>query len=90
MGLGVIYSSDNLMNLSELAFANAAALVSFRISDSKNGKILVTQFGVKDEKALNKGLSFKFSALVKFSREPSSIQFDTSPYFKGMKQTTAA
>lgn len=89
LGLGIIYSCDDPMNLPELAFANTSALVTFRTSDSKNGKILVPYFGVKDDKALNKGLSTKFSAFVKFSREPSSIQFDASPYFKGMEQTAA-
>jgi hypothetical protein len=70
-----------------LVFANVATLVSFRTTDSKSAKLLASHLTVKDEKALNKGLQSKFSAVAKFSREPASTQFEALPYFKGMEDS---
>jgi len=80
--IGIIYSSQNPANLSELVFTNTAAILSFRMTESKNAKVLGEYMGVRDSNLLNKGLENKFSAMSKFSSDPSAIKFDVLPYFQ--------
>jgi hypothetical protein len=87
-GLGVIYSCEHPMNLPEMAFNNFATLVSFRTADSKNARALADHFGVKDAGTFNKPLLDKFSAVARFSSEPSLVHLSILPHFKGSIQTS--
>ena len=80
-GVGVIYSCRDHVHLPELAFDNTGAILSFRITDSKNAKNLAEHLGVSDQ-VLNKNLSEKFSAVVKFSTQSEVSKLSVIPYFQ--------
>jgi hypothetical protein len=89
-GMGVIYSCEHPANLPEMAFNNFATQVSFRTTDSKNAKALADHLGVKDAGTFNKPLADKFSAVARFSSEPTLLHLSILPHFKGSVQTSVA
>jgi len=80
-GIGLIYSCANPSNLPEIALNNTGTILSFRIGDSKNAKIVAEQLGIADQ-VLHKNLSEKFSAVVKFSTQSGVSKFAIIPYFQ--------
>jgi hypothetical protein len=80
-GIGMIYSCQNPANLDEIAFNNTATILSFRTSDSKNAKNVAEHLCVEGQ-VLNRNLSGKFSAVVKFSTQPDVSKLSIVPYFQ--------
>ena len=80
-GVGVIFPYRDPNNLPEIAFNSTATIMTFRQSDTKVAKLTAERLNTA-EQTLNKNLTDKFSAVVRFSSMTEAQRLSTLAYSK--------
>lgn len=78
-GVGLIFPYRDPGNLPEIAFNSTATIMTFRQSDSKVAKLTAERLNTT-EQVLNKNLTDKFSAVVRFSSMTEVTRLTAVPY----------
>lgn len=78
-GIGIIFPYRDPNNLPEIAFNSTATIMTFRQSDSKVAKVTAERLDTT-EQILNKNLTDKFSAVVRFSSMSEILKLSALPY----------